>query len=553
MTTSTRIPRGHTRVFALPLLALAAGLAASTARADDKPAQCTYVEVASLPIRYVGPYLEPAVDGTIDGTPATMLVDTGASQTHLTMNGATRRDMSLFLTGRWVEGVGGMSRIYGARLKDFSIGPAKAGHRPQLTVIGSMGFTPAYDAIVGAPFLLQTDLEFDLPAKRMKFYRPQACETTELLLWKETTVVLPFVRGYGDTPNPLFKVVVNGKELEAMIDSGAHDSFMRLDAAKRAGIDVKAPGAVPTLGAVGVGSERAAQWIVPVKTLQLGDETIRDVRLTVTDAQDSGGADMYLGRDFLRAHRVLFAMSQKKVYVAYLGGNVFEHGDGLEPWMRAEADGGNADAQYVLATRYSSGRGVPRDPLQAGIWLEMAAKAGQPNANLMRGRQQMLAGQVDTAIPQLRRALDQLPADRLGPLWLYVARVRHGEADLAKTELQAARKQQKEDDWPTPIADFYLGKIDAARLLEAAGKDAKLAHNRTCMAQSYMAEWHEAYGHAAEAGALRTTLSTQCARRPAPAAAAKQPPATPATPAAPAAPAPAQPTGGAPQDAASQD
>jgi len=555
MTTSTRQRRGRVPTL-LPLLAIAGLFAATSgARADDTPSKCTYVEVASLPIRYVGPYLEPAVDGTIDGTPATMLVDTGSSQTHLTMNGATRRDLSLFMTGRWVEGVGGMSRIYGARLKDFSIGPAKAGHRPQLTVIGSMTFTPAYDAIVGAPFLLQTDLELDLPAKRMKFYRPQACEGTELLLWKENTVVLPFARGYGDTPNPLFKVVINGKELDAMIDSGAGDSFIRLDAAKRAGIDVKAPGAVPTLSAGGVGTERAAQWIVPVKTLQLGEETIRDVRLTVTDAQGTGGAELYFGRDFLRTHRVLFAMSQKKVYIAYLGGNVFEHGARLEPWMRAEADGGNPDAQYVLATMYNNGRGVARDPLQAGIWLEMAAKAGQPNANLMRGRQQMLAGKVDTAIPQLRRALDQLPADRLGPLWLYVARVRHGEAELAKTELQAARRQQKEDDWPAPIADFYLGKIDAARLLEEAGKDAKLARNRTCMAQSYMAEWHEAYGNTAEAGALRTTLGTQCARRPAPAAAAKQPPATPATPgtpATPAAPAPAQPAGdAAPQDAAS--
>jgi lipoprotein NlpI len=134
---------------------------------------------------------------------------------------------------------------------------------------------------------------------------------------------------------------------------------------------------------------------------------------------------------------------------------------------------------------------------------------------------------VDAAIPQLRRALDQLPADRLGPLWLYVARVRHGEADLAKTELEAARKQQKEDDWPTPIADFYLGRMNAARLLEEAGKDAQFARARTCMADAYMAEWHDARSETAEASALRATLRTQCAPPPASPAPAIPAPATP--------------------------
>jgi predicted aspartyl protease len=488
----------------------AALCAAAGVHAEDTPPKCTYVEVGSLPIRYVGESLVPAVDGTINGTPATMLIDTGSDQTHMTMNAATRRDLTLHMTGRWVDGIGGFSRLYSARLKDFSIGPAHAGRRPELTVIGSTTFTPAFDAIVGAPFLLQTDLELDLRAKRMKFYRPLECRKTELLLWQENTVVLPFESSNSNSPNPHFTVLVNGKEMDALIDSGAHRSFMMLNAAKKAGIDVNGPGAVRMRDAGGVGSDRAPHWIAPVKTLQLGEETISNVELGIIDSQGARPADLYLGQDFLRTHRVLFAMSQEKLYIAYLGGDVFTRGTGLEPWMRAEADGGNADAQYALAQIYITGRGVARDPLQAGVWLDMAANSGQPNANLLRGRRQMLAGHLDTAIPQLRRALDQLPADRFGPLWLYIARVRHGETDLAKTELEAALKQQKEDDWPAPIADFYLGKVNAARLLDEAGKDAKLAHARTCMAQAYMAEWHDARGEEAEASALRATVRTNC-------------------------------------------
>lgn len=526
-------PPGRVRALALPLLALAgAGFAAAPVRADDTPPKCTYVEVANLPIRYVGAGLMPAVEGTINGAPATMLIDTGADQTYITMNAATRLDLGLAMTGRWIDGIGGSSRLYAARLKDLSIGPAHGARRIELGVIGSTTFTPSFDAIAGAPFLLQADLELDLRAKRLKFYRPLECAKTELLLWNEATVVLPFARGYGNTPNPLFKVVVNGKEMDAMIDSGAHRSFMMLDAARRAGIDVKAPGALRMGDAGGIGTDRAPHWIAPLKSLQIGDETIRDAEIGIIDSQGTRNADLYLGEDFLRTHRVLFAMSQKKLYIAYLGGDVFTRGTSLEPWMRAEADGGNADAQYTLAMMYNSGRGVARDPLQGDLWLEMAAAAGQPNANLLRGRQQMLKGHVDTAIPQLRRALDGLPADRLGPLWLYIARVRHGEADLAKSELDAALKRQKEDDWPAPIADFYLGKINAARLLEEAAKDSKLARARTCMAERYMAEWHDAHGNAAEASALRATVGTQCGRTAAlaSAAAAGQAASAPAAP-----------------------
>jgi lipoprotein NlpI len=109
-------------------------------------------------------------------------------------------------------------------------------------------------------------------------------------------------------------------------------------------------------------------------------------------------------------------------------------------WVRAEAESGNADAEYVLALAY-----------------------------------------------------------------------RNGEAALAKTELQASLKKQKQDDWPEPIAEFYLDELDATHLLDRAGKDKQFAHARTCMADSYMAEWHAAQGQQDQAEALKATLRTQCA------------------------------------------
>jgi lipoprotein NlpI len=185
----------------------------------------------------------------------------------------------------------------------------------------------------------------------------------------------------------------------------------------------------------------------------------------------------------------------------------------------------------------NTGRGAPRDPKQAQAWLEKAAAAGQPNANLNLGRQQQLAGKLDEAIPKLRAALDKLPAERVGTLWLYNARVRKGQAELAKTELEAILKKQRNDDWPQPIAEFYLGRLDAKDLLESAAKDKQSAHARTCMANVYMREWHIARNEKPQAEALLATLRANCT------------PARPAAPAAAPAPAPAPAAAPAPADA----
>jgi hypothetical protein len=130
--------------------------------------------------------------------------------------------------------------------------------------------------------------------------------------------------------------------------------------------------------------------------------------------------------------------------------------------MRQEADGGNADAQYTLATMYNNGRGIARDretgPGLAGKGRRRRPAERQPDAGTPAD-----AGRAAST----RRSRNCAPPSTScrpsasAPLWLYNARVRKGEAALAKTELAASLKKQRNDDWPEPIAEFYLGKLDA--------------------------------------------------------------------------------------------
>jgi len=490
-------------------LAFAFSLLPLAGHADEAP-KCLYAEVARLPIRYVGEGLAPAVDGSINGMPATMLVSTGGFETELTMNGATRLDLSLQMTGRSAEGIGGWTRLYGARVKEVVLGPTKSRRAMVLPVIGDANLTPAFDAMVGAPFLLQADLEVDLQAKQIRFFRARDCDKTGLTIWKEDTVIVPFDFNSDTSPNPHFTVLVNGSKLDAVISTGAHHTGMTARAAKRLGIDLKGPNVKPAGYLVGIGSERAPQWTSVFKSIKIGDETINDAEIGIFDSQGEIDTDLVLGQDFLRAHRVLFAMSQRKLYIAYTGGTPFSRGTGLEPWMRAEAEAGNPDAQYTVARMYGNGRGVARDKAQADAWLDKAAAGGEPHANLMIGRRLLQTGHALDAIPKLQAGLDKLPAERYAPLWLYNARVRNGEADLAKSELQASLKKQKDDDWPLPIAEFYLGKLDAAGLLDQAGKEAKSAKARSCQANGYMSEWYAAQGDKARAESLMVPVRAHC-------------------------------------------
>ncbi|GAB3440773.1 aspartyl protease family protein [Massilia solisilvae] len=499
-----------TSPFSRGLALLGVLLCASPADADDNPPKCQYVMVAELPLNYTGLGLQVTTEGSINDTKAVMLVDTGAYRSMLTRTATDRLDLSLGPTGEYAIGIGGFSRVYAARVNEFKVGPSRSG-KGRMPVIGDMGSAPAEDAIVGAPFLLQTDLEFALAEKKLRFFRPSNCKNTFLGYWGDNVFEIPFESHYGSSPNPHFYVEVNGQQMEAMIDSGAVTSSMFSAAAKRAGLKIDKQESGRLGSVVGIGTDRVARWRTTIDSLRIGAEKVSNAEMAVLEADGPPEVDIILGDDFLRAHRVLFAMSQKKLYISYLGGEPFKQTRAVEPWLVQEAEGGNADAQLVLSSIYRSGSGVPKDAKEADAWLDKAVALGHPQAYLQAGYRLLAARRFGEAASRLRSALDAMPAERTGALWLYLARLQSGQPDLAKRELEAAFARGDRDDWPVPVADFYLGRIDAAALLDAAGKERRSSKARTCSATSFMAELYSAQGDNAQAESMRQSLRAHCA------------------------------------------
>lgn len=104
-------------------------------------------------------------------------------------------------------------------------------------------------------------------------------------------------------------------------------SIIELDAARRLGFSTTAPGVTDGGVAVGIGSEKPKLWNMTFDSFEIGDEQVQHPRIAVVESAPNYRGrkefDMRLGRDFLSAHHVLLAPSQKLFYYSHNGRKVF--------------------------------------------------------------------------------------------------------------------------------------------------------------------------------------------------------------------------------------
>lgn len=307
--------------------AAAATLLALLAALPPARAACQYRRTATIPMSWKDEL--PHLDGRINGTPVEMIVSTGTSGIIVPSGLADELKLPQRRNNQVWIGSAGRAQGYDARVEDIDFATV---HWHNTTLPVAL-MPDSRKVLVGGSFLFQSDLE--MSADSLKFYEASDCDDVPLAYWADGVPFTP-MEEWGNERRIVITVAINGKPVRALIDSGLATSRIDLPMARRLGFDDRAADVSAVGGADP--AKPATAWVVTFDTFTIDEETVHHPHLVVTDVWGklrhvSRGADevrqvddqasLMLGADFLKAHRVLFARSQHRMYFSYVGGPLF--------------------------------------------------------------------------------------------------------------------------------------------------------------------------------------------------------------------------------------
>ena len=327
--TSSARPGSTYWFYATVLAALCFGDAAKAAQDASSPPPCQMLEIGEIPISYNDGQI--TLDADIDGHTTRMIVDTGSVATILSRAAATE----FGLKTRGFHDVGGIDTAELTRIETFSLAGLVA-RNFDMVVTGRHSFGDA-KGLLGAGFLLQADVEFDVPEGKLRFFQPRNCVGDQVVYWGSAYSVATITNAVAVQKIDV-AVRVNGAAVEAEMDTGSDRTVVTPGVANHAGVTETSPGAFDAGLSTGLGPQAVKTYSGVFQSFAFGDEVIKNARLQVADLFHADqevelgsrlahatieGPQMLLGADFFRSHRVYVARGQRKVYVSYMGGPVF--------------------------------------------------------------------------------------------------------------------------------------------------------------------------------------------------------------------------------------
>lgn len=253
---------------------------------------------------------------TVNGTSVAGIFDTGAQTSAVTDHLVTRLGLlSDPRHGSLMSGVGGEGMAQNDVLVDqFALAgyDAGAGHVPVIALPVDDSAGERLGALIGADVLAHFDIDLDIAGHRAVLYDADRCQGP-LPDWDMPFATVDLHETWSQ--RLLLKVKVDGQDLTALLDSGATTTVIDLPAARRLGITEAMLAAEPGgegFGAAGVNFQRVLHVF---HSLDVAGETLTAPRLAVLD-RSLQEADMLLGLDWLRLHRVWISARKGVMYVA---------------------------------------------------------------------------------------------------------------------------------------------------------------------------------------------------------------------------------------------
>ena len=304
----------------LPLIALCVA-ALLAMHGTSVAADCSLNELAKVPLTY-DQSGGPLVPVTIDGTPKSMLVDTGSifsSVTEQTVDALHLREEPLATPAfRLADG---KTMDDAARLSDFMIGHMRARDWTLLVIPRTEPGASNWAGTIGPDVMTNYDVEFDFGGRTFSLFSHAPCPGNVVYWTKDPYAAIPIEIGNDDTHIRL-TAMLDGKPVHVLIDTGTSTTAMNFSTARALfGIAPNDPSLVKLLCfTCGDNSPQYGAVRYPFKTLSFGGVTVHDPRINLyPDTLKGLGTDernqMLVGMSILHELHLYIAYREKMLYV----------------------------------------------------------------------------------------------------------------------------------------------------------------------------------------------------------------------------------------------
>src|SRR5262249_14772669 len=150
---------------------------------------------------------------------------------------------------------------------------------------------------------------------RLALYRLHDCGR-DFTPWDQLAMVVPLQRFRRDLLS--VAVQIDGRQVEALLDSGAPLSSIRTDVAERLGVDAVALARDPLTSGSGVDNIAVAGHLHLFGELWVGKEAIRNQRIEVAPLA-LPNVEMLLGVDYLQTRHIWLSYTAQRMFVAASG------------------------------------------------------------------------------------------------------------------------------------------------------------------------------------------------------------------------------------------
>lgn len=287
------------------------------------------LEHNELPVHIVNS--RPIANVTINGNQLSMLVDSGAFFSFLTPSTAAHLKLPLknLPNGMRIQGYTGRieSKLTNVEKLKFGVSTLSGVD----FIVGGNEIGTGIDGVLGRNILAKGDTEYDLANGVVRLFTLKGeCKNTDFAYWAgEAPVIVVPIENFGNLEDTAIrvKVKINGKNDEAVLDTGAPTTSITMKAARRAGIEKR--DLVPTERATGAGEGFSDSWISDVRHIEIGQERINNVRLKVDDVEEKRRG-MLIGLNYFLSHRIYVSYLQNKLYATWNGVPVFADASAVE-------------------------------------------------------------------------------------------------------------------------------------------------------------------------------------------------------------------------------